>query len=145
MAGETTVENLEFSIEGELTSFTPIYYPNSLRTKTGKELQRTGASCNGEKVSIKKMKNSEIHVSGICSRDDLSDIDTIIHASTPAVALGTIFEKGGMEVIVKSAEKGEHAGWDAFTQQHLFNYTIDLVSTGRDEYESETPSRLSDV
>jgi hypothetical protein len=115
-------------------SFRPIYYPSNFSIVTDKELIRNGAKCEGERISIDKLKNSEIHVNGLVHQQDLDSLDKLAHTTKPVTLISPIVPSGGMEVIVKKAERGDYKSWDAYVRQRMFEYTIDMVSTGADEW-----------
>jgi hypothetical protein len=114
--------------------FEPVYYPSSFTIVTDKELIRNGAKCEGERISIDKLKNSEIHVTGKVHASDLPDLDDLAHTTRPVTLVTPIVPPGGMEVIVKKAERGNYSGWDPYVRERMFEYTLDMVSTGADEW-----------
>jgi hypothetical protein len=117
-------------------SFQPLYYPETLRVVTDKELNRTDGGCSGENVSIKKLKNSDVHVKGKIHESDLPDLHELRLRSEPVEIVTPAIQGGGLECIIKKAEQGDVLSWDAYpdAQEWMFEYTLDLVSTGRDEY-----------
>jgi len=120
--------------------FEPFYYPSRFTIKTEKELQRTASACEGEKVSIKDLKNSELHVTGKIHSSDLPELKNLREFTGKVEVITPAIVGGGMEAYVKSAEQGDLLGYDAYPdkQQWMFEYTIDLVSTGKDEYDSNS-------
>lgn len=134
--------DIEFGIYGdEAAVFTPMYYPESFRIITDKKLEKTAAACEGQRVSIDELKNSKLHVTGRAHAADLDGLDEIAHTTKPVDVITPIIKEGGMEAVVKKVERGEVVGWDAFpaAQDWLVEYTIDLVSTGKDEYNNSGP------
>lgn len=132
---------------GENVAFNPLYYPDRFNKIMEKELNREGNQCQGEDVTIKNFKNSDIHATGICRAKQVSVLEKF-HAHDGEVDLFTpISPNGGLEVFVKKVEIGEKAGWHAVDNgmensdevrgQWMFNYTMDFVSTGFDEYGSD--------
>lgn len=132
---------------GENVAFNPLYYPDRFNKVMEKELNREGNQCQGEDVTIKNFKNSDIHATGICRARHVSVLKRF-HAHDGAVDLFTpISPNGGIEAIVKKVEIGEKAGWhtvdnaldesNVVNGEWMFNYTIDFVSTGFDEYGSD--------
>lgn len=126
-------------------NFTPVYYPSRFTITTEKDLDRTPASCDGERVSIKELKNSELHVTGKVHESDLQSLWNIAHTTRRVEVITPVLQNGGMEAYVKSVEIGEMIGYDAYpdAEEWMFKYTIDLVSTGKDEYESSSSSNYS--
>lgn len=114
--------------------FSPEFYPDRFNKVMSKELNRDGKQCDGEDVSIKNFKNAEIHATGVCFARQVPVIEDL-HAHDGKVDLYTpISPNGGLEVYVKKAEIGEISGWNPKKDEWMFNYTLDFVSTGFDEY-----------
>jgi len=132
-----------YSQEAGKHNFRPIYYPERFTITTEKELQRVGSGCGGQKVSIDELKNSELHVTGKVHTSDLQGLNDIIYSTEPVDLVTPVVEGGGMEAFVKSGERGDILSYDAYptAEEWMFEYTLDFVSTGKDEYESHTKSR----
>jgi hypothetical protein len=114
--------------------FAPEFYPDRFNKVMEKELNRDGQQCNGEDISIKTFKNSDIHANGVCLARNVSIIEEL-HKHEGKVDLYTpISPNGGLEAYVKKAEVGEIDGWNPHKQEWMFQYTLDFVSTGFDEY-----------
>lgn len=130
--------DIGFSIyTSEGPDFHPLYYPSRFTITTEKELSRTSANCEGERVSVKKLKNSEIHITGRVHSSDMEALNALSESVQPVEVNTPALADGAMEAYVKSAERGDVVAYDAFpkAEEWMFEYTIDLVSTGRDEYE----------
>lgn len=139
-------EEIPFAIytnESGKSDFTPYYYPSRFSVTTEKEFERTAAACAGERISIKELKNSELHINGKIHAFDLSSLDQLTYTTEPVELISPIVKSGGMEAYVKSVERGELVGYDSYptADDWLFEYTIDLVSSGRDEYSEDIESR----
>jgi len=117
-------------------NFIPEIYPTDFTQMKKRELNRYGGGCSGETVSIEVTKNRELHVSGkilfseVRTVQDLMDIDSEVDVISPLIP------GGGLECFIKQAEIGNYVGYDPHTGQRMFKYTLDLVSTGRDENDS---------
>jgi len=136
---------IEFGIySDEVDDFLPRYYPERFNVTTGKKLERTAAECAGQRVSIEELKNSELHVKGKVLAQNLNQLDEIAHTTEPVEVISPVFVTGGIEAYVKSSERGEIDKYDNFAGDWLIKYTIDLVSTGRDEYESALEVRYGE-
>jgi hypothetical protein len=139
---------LPFEIDPHETSwsFDPEHYPSDFTQMKKKELRRFGGNCNGESVSIKKIKNREFNISGLVLRGELnlfhaiSDMEERVDLISPLLP-----NDSGMECYVKQGELGNEEGWDPNNRQRAFNYTLDLVSTGRDEYDTDTNPIVSEL
>lgn len=135
-------EAAEFAIYGEEARFTPVYYPKEFRVTTEKEFKKVDAGPEGQKISIDVLKNSTLHVTGRVHSSDLYDLNDLAHTSRPVDVITPVIVEGGMEAYVQKAERGNIVGYDNFptAQDWLVEYTIDLVSTGKDEYAAEQSS-----
>jgi hypothetical protein len=124
--------------------FQPLYYPSNFRITTEKELNRTAADCEGQRVSIDELKNSELHVKGKVHASDMEALDSLAHTTEVVEVISPVIVGSGMDAYVKSAERGDIIGYDAYptAKEWMFEYTIDLVSVGRDEYQ-ESPTESS--
>lgn len=126
----------EITISGSSWRFAPEFYPDDFTQMKKKELSRYGGNCGGESVSIKSMKNREFHATGIILREGIDKVQHLLDYDGVVDLISPLTPVGGMECFVKRGEIGSEKGWDPHTQQRMFEYTLDLVSTGRDEYES---------
>jgi hypothetical protein len=130
----------------QLWQFAPAYYPDRFVQVKPRELDRDGKQCEGEDVSLKTLKNREFHASGIILAFEipifhqLMDFSNTVDVISPLTPMSS-----GMECEIKDAELGEKEGWDPIYKQWQFNYTIDLVSTGHDEYDNDENAIVSAI
>lgn len=127
----------EISPQNSPWNFVPKYYPEDFTEMKKKDLDRHGNGCEGESVSIKQVKNREFHVAGVMLREKLFIFRKLANYDDPVDLISPLLEDGGMEVYIKRAERGNQSGWDPHRNQRLFEYDIDLVSTGKDEGEGD--------
>ncbi|AGC34294.1 hypothetical protein M193_gp025 [Halorubrum tailed phage 7] len=127
-------------------TFAPEYYPDRFPQTKDKELNRNGQQCGGEDVTIKAVKNTEFHISGVVLAKEvpvlkrLQDHDGVTNVYSP------LSPTGGVESYVKKVEiDATPEGYDGVFRQWRFAYTIDLVSTGKDEYERGTNAIVSAI
>jgi hypothetical protein len=114
--------------------FSPEFYPDRFNKVMDKKLNRDGQQCRGEDVTIENFKNADIHATGVCFAHAIQVLEDL-HAHDGKVDLYTpISPNGGLEAFVKKIEIGEKDGWNPHADEWMFNYTIDFVSTGLDEY-----------
>lgn len=114
--------------------FSPEFYPDRFNKVMEKELNRDGQQCRGEDVSVKEFKNPDIHATGVCFARQVTVIEGL-HEHEGKVDIYTpISPNGGLEAFVKKVEIGEINGWNPVENEWMFNYTLDFVSTGFDEY-----------
>jgi hypothetical protein len=138
-------------------SFAPEFYPESFTQMKKKKLTRYGGNCGGESVSIKSIKNREFHVTGVLLQGEISLFQGLLDYGGKVDVLSPLTPSGGMECYIKKGELGKQKGFDPHTRQWMFEFTMDLVSTGRDEHdtgkneivteimgENRTPERLKE-
>lgn len=123
----------EVDVIGADYSFAPEYYPEDFTAMKKKDLDRYGGNCGGETVSIKAVKNREFHARGKMTTNGLAIFNHLMEHTEKIDLISPILPGGGIECYVKKAEIGNQAGVDPLTKQRLFEYTLDFVSTGRDE------------
>jgi len=120
------------------SGFTPEFYPEDFTQMKKKELNRYGGSnCEAESVSIKSVKNREFHIAGKMVETQISVFQDLLDSNSELDIISPLTPKGGMECFLKQGELGNYVGFDPHTQERIFEYTLDLVSTGRDEVENE--------
>lgn len=122
----------EISPNEKRWTFIPEFYPESFTQMKKKKLSRYGSGCGGETVTIKQTKNKEFHVNGVLLQGELGVFRNLMEHHKPVDIISPLVEFGGKECYVKKAEIGEKTGWEPHHRQWLFEYTIDLVSTGED-------------
>lgn len=122
--------------QDRVADFNPLYYPERVVVTSEKELNRVGAGCEGQKVTIQELKNADVSIVGKMHSEDLSNLQEISRYDGKVEVLCPVLKGSGMDMIIKSTEYGEILGWDGFptAQDWLMNYKIDLVSTGDQEY-----------
>lgn len=116
------------------TNFDPVYFPSRFNEASEKDLRKEGQQCRGQDVSIKKQKNAMIHVTGVVLSFQVHKLRYIYRLDEPVDLLSPLEPQGGMAVYVENGEVGNLQGWDQHHQQWQWEYTMDLVSTGEDEF-----------
>jgi len=131
-------ERLGFELNptGPSWSFTPEFYPEDFTQMKKKELSRYGGNCGGESVSIKAIKNREFHVTGVLLQGEINLFQALLDHEGEVDLLSPLTPSGGMECFIKQGELGNQTGWDPHNRQWMFKFTLDLVSTGRDEHDT---------
>lgn len=115
--------------------FGPTYYPDRFTQTKKKDLDRSGQQCAGENISVEKEKNREFHVAGVVLERNVPRLQQLLDHEGPVEVISPLTPSGGMECILKSGELGEDSGYDPHAAEWMFDYKLDLVSTGDDEYE----------
>lgn len=116
------------------TNFDPVYFPGRFNEASEKELREEGQQCRGQDVSIKEQKNARIHVTGTVLSFQIPTLRRLYRLEEPVDLLSPLDPKGGMAVYIENGEIGDLQGWDQYYKQHQWKYTMDLVSTGEDEF-----------
>ncbi|TQQ81847.1 hypothetical protein [Halonotius roseus] len=111
-------------------SFAPWYSPKRINVTKDRDLNRQDNFCGGEDVTDLGEKNSDIHVSGRLLKSELSSFKNSL-GSSETFDLTTEGFNG--EVRVGGGEYEGPIGKDAETREFFFSYSLDLVSTGKDE------------
>lgn len=135
-----------FEILGDF-QFSPTYLPKTIRVTKERNLNRKESFCKGEDVTDTGAKNRDIHVAGklVGGEKDrlniLADSDEVYTLSCPAWT---------GDVRVSKAEYEGPVAHDSKTGKFVYEFSMDLVSTGRDEGALdngiiESPSRDQDV
>lgn len=107
--------------------FLPTFYPETVRVRRQRNLDRTQNFCSGEDVTDNGSKNPDIHVSGRMvgnekhDFEDILDSDGVFDMTSPAKSA---------EVRIAEGEFEGPVGWDPNSGAYHFQYTIDLVTTG---------------
>mgnify|MGYP000394376069 CR=1 FL=1 len=128
------VEELGFEVDMPDGSFVPEFYPEDLTQEKKTKLNRYGSGCDGESVSTDKTKNKEIHIRGIILKDSIPQFHKLVDETNPVDVISPLFSDGGLQCRVKKGKLGNVSGWDPISEQWMFEYSLDFVSTGKDEY-----------
>ncbi|ELY49902.1 hypothetical protein [Natronorubrum bangense] len=119
-----------FSISGNGIYFGPHFVPERIQIGKERNLVRHANFCGLEDVFEIHGKNREIHVSGKLRQNELQAFENVLDHNQTADLITPGFS-GEIRVV-----KGEYEGpigWDPMTEQYLWSYNLDLVSTGLDE------------
>ncbi|UBF21511.1 hypothetical protein HRTV-24_gp25 [Halorubrum virus HRTV-24] len=125
-----------------LFEFNPLFFPDRFNQSFDKELRREGQQCQGEDVSIKNLKNSEFHATGVILEENLRVVQKLAEHEGVVDMITPISPNGGMECYIKGGDVGELEGWNPVYRQWMFTYTFDFVSTGLDEFGNDTENDL---
>lgn len=131
-SGGTSTVKMPFVLIGEVT-FGPRFFPDRIQVTKERELDRTSNFCKGEDVADKGAKNREIHVNGRLIGQERRALDRV--ADSPEVFTMSSTTWSG-EVRVSTVEYEGPQGYHPPSDSLIWEYTLDLVSTGRDERDS---------
>ncbi|WP_372611607.1 hypothetical protein [Halomonas sp.] len=146
-------EELPFGIEWDagkgvagVYSFDPQYYPERFPQTKNKELTRNGNQCGGEDISIKAVKNVEFHIAGRALATEIPALKRLQDHTGVVDVYSPISPTGGVEAYLTNVEiDATPNGFDPMFREWQFSYTIDLVSTGRDEYSGDRNTIVSAI
>jgi hypothetical protein len=122
-----------FLLTGDVT-FGPFYSPKRISVKKDRELNRQENFCGGEDVTDLGSKNREMHISGRFLESELAAFEALLDNTEP-LDLTTPGWTG--QIMVSGGEYEGPLGRDGRTRQFFFGYSIDVVSTGRDEEDGD--------
>lgn len=128
-SGGGTGTQTEFAIYGP-TSFTPHYIPRRFSFSKNREINRTENFCGGEDIEDLGSKNREIHISGLIRRSEVGAFNNLMDGSEP---LDLISPGWSGEVRVVDGEYEGPKSTDPMNGENLYQFTLNLVSTGKDE------------
>lgn len=121
--------------DGASFSFVPIYYPERFNVEKPRDIQGEADSCKGENLTLNKIENFRIHATGFLGyNNSLSDYQSLCnHQESTVEVINPILPNGGLECLVEKPEFGEIRGYDPKLEDWLVDYTVDFISTGKDE------------
>lgn len=126
----TTSHYNRFGVSGNGVNFGPFFMPERISVSKERNLVRHANFCGNEDVFEVHGHNREIHVSGKLRENEIPAFDRLLDHNQPA-DLETPGWEGEVRIV-----KGEHEGpigWEPQTEQYLYQYSVDFVSTGKDE------------
>lgn len=121
--------------------FAPPLYPEKLRVRKQRNLDRQPNFCGGEDVSDTGSKNREVHISGRVRGSDM--LEALNDAADRNEVFDLVSDAWTGEIRIKEIEYEIMKGYDPSTGEQYWKYTIDAVSTGRDEDQSTISSGFS--
>lgn len=124
-------EPLETDLGTIPAAFTPSFFPETLRERKARELDRQRGFCGGENVSDTGSKNTEFHIQGKLVGETEKFLCRAVAAHGQAVEMVSTLWTG--EVYMKEMEMEGPVGWYPPRGGFIYEYTIDVVSSGRDE------------
>lgn len=131
MPGPQTVAPFIIHNVEESLFFVPVIYPETLRVRKQRNLDRQENFCGGEDVSDTGSKNRDVHIVGVIrGRDVVEDLNEIADAEV-AFEMSSATWSG--EIRIKELEIEGPDGYYPPTHEMYWQYTLDAVSTGLDE------------
>lgn len=111
--------------------FIPSFFPENVRMRKQRELDRQRGFCGGENVSDTGSKNVEIHVQGkMLGEVEKDQLRTVGGLGKKVEIVSTTWSG---EAYIKELEIEGPVGWHPPRSEFLFEYTLDFVSTGVDD------------
>lgn len=118
-----------FQITGYV-DFAPFYVPRRFSWSKERNLDREDNFCGNEDVSDLGGKNREVHISGVIREAEIAAFGNLLDIDEP---VDLISPGWSGEVRVLDGEYEGPQGSDPVTTQKTYQYTLNVVSTGRDE------------
>lgn len=122
---------------GAVFTFSPEYYPERFKPSKERETSSESDVCNGENVSVDKVKNYRIHVTGLLlmdpesENDELSTMHTLAdHEGSKVDVISPLLPDEGLRCIIKTVEYGDIQGWDPHHRSWTIKYTLDFIGVG---------------
>lgn len=145
LAGDTGIvrhTGLEFELSNDVFSFAPKYYPRDVIVTKERNTSEQDALCEGEDVNDMGPKNRVITVNGYLRQNELLAYTRLGDLGDP---LDLISLPWTGEVAVKKTEIQGPVAIDNATKDWLYDYTLNLKSTGTDEYGEQNHGILRTV
>lgn len=124
--------DIEFELNGSV-KFIPRYYPDRVIQDKNRELSREKGICLGEYVNDTGGKNREFRVDGQLITPELGTFHEMIDSGKKMDLICMQWEG---EVLIKNSQLKGPKGIDVETRHWIYDYTLQLVSSGRDERDS---------
>lgn len=121
--------NFSFSLYGP-TNFGPFYSPQRISISKQRKIDQKENFCGGEDVADIGEENREIHLSGLLLRKEIRAFNRLVDEPLKYILVTDIWNG---EVVVKGGDIEGPVMYDPQHKQSLFSYSIDMVSTGKDE------------
>jgi hypothetical protein len=121
-----------FGLYGEV-SFSPFYVPSRMTLGKERRVDRTENFCGGEDVSDMGAKNREFHISGVLREKEIDAFNDLLDAGSEFEMVAPAWSG---EVMLEDGEVEGPKATDPQTGQWLYQYSMNVVSTGRDEAHS---------
>lgn len=119
-----------FAIYGP-TDFAPRYVPNRFSLSKERNLDRSENFCGGEDVEDLGSKNRDIHFSGMIRQRELPAFHDLLDTNVPVEMIYPGWS--GSNVRVVDGELDGPRSRDPETNEYLYQYSVNVVSTGEDE------------
>ena len=126
----TDLGEFEFEVNAADYTFIPDYYPNRVKVTKQRDLVREKGICRAEYVKDVGTKNREIHATGYVTTQNLQDFHDMCDFGQRADLI-TMQWQG--EVLLDQSDIEGPVGVDVQSGHFMYEYTLDFVSTGRDE------------
>lgn len=162
---QTDLSELNFEFSATDTTFRPVYYPERVAVGKKRDLVREKGICKNEYVNDVGAKNREIHAVGYVMpyqdpelRNEYPDNGSFdpnanyyqnnlqsFHDMCDFGQRGDLITmQWSGEVLLADSDLEGPIGIDADTGHYMYEYTLDFVSTGRDEMGVSTTGVLNE-
>jgi hypothetical protein len=111
-------------------SFQPFFVPRRNPVSKERNINRKENYCGGEDVTDYGSKNREIHLVGFLLEDEIQTFNDVLDSGRP---FDLVLPAWSGEVLVIAGEIDGPVALEGQFRQWMYEYSLDLVSTGRDE------------
>lgn len=115
--------------------FGPKYFPDRIQVKRERNLNRKQNFCKGEDVTDNGAKNRDIHIKGRLVGDELEEFDELLEHDDELEMTSATWSG---EVRLAQGEYEGPTGMDGESGDLIWEYRLDLVSTGAEYRDSSS-------
>lgn len=120
-------------------SFQPLFVPERMEEVKERNLDRQENWCGGEDVTDFGAKNREFHISGRLLESEIGTFDAVLDAGTAFDMVSVLWT--GEVYVVRGTLEGP-LWYDPRLKDFIYTYSIDVLSSGRDEPLSDAGSGI---
>ena len=136
--GYSPFELFDYGVRGSVR-FGPRFYPKDIVVSKEHKNNRSQNPCSGEDVTKIGKKNREIHIVGLLRKSEMEAFDDLLDYMD-TVTLISLTWSG--EVSLEDGELHGPVGYDPNAKEYLWEYTLNLLSTGEDERDHNTSNGI---
>ncbi|MFC7191848.1 hypothetical protein ACFQL7_20835 [Halocatena marina] len=118
-----------FLISGPAT-FGPFYTPKRISVEKERNLDKSDNFCGSQDITDTGSKNRVLHVAGRLRQSELSAFHAVLDSNKPFNILSPVWSG---EIRIENGDVEGPTAIDPIDGQFLFEYSLDVVSTGVDE------------
>lgn len=129
-SGGSTAPEPGAEVDFRLGYFAPRYYPDDVRVSKKRNVETEDSLCEGQYAKDLGGKNRKVHATGVVLGKNLQELNDIVEEGIP-FAFRSMQWSG--EVLITKYKVSGPTHYDGPENSWWFTYTLDAISTGRDE------------